>query len=55
MRTYYITVEGLVERVERVQAKNKVEAEAEAKREFTSKVGALNAVCVTINEEKTDG
>ena len=55
MKTYYVTVEGLVERVQRVQANNKAEAMAEAKKEFTATVGALNAVCVTINKEKTNG
>ena len=55
MKTYYVTVEGLVERVERVEANNVAEAMAEAKREFTAKVGALNAVVVTANEEKTNG
>ena len=55
MKTYYVTVEGLVERVQRVQANNKAEAMAEAKKEFTATVGALHAVCVTINKEKTNG
>ena len=55
MKTYYVTVEGLVERVERVEANNVAEAMAEAKREFTAKVGALNAVVTATNEEKTNG
>jgi hypothetical protein len=55
MRTYYVTFEGLVERVQRVQANNEAEAMAEAKKEFTATVGAAHAVCVTINEEKTNG
>lgn len=55
MRTYYVTVEGLVSRVERVQANNETEAMAEAKREFTAKVGALNAVVTATHEEKTNG
>lgn len=54
MRTFYVTVEGLVSRVERVQAINIAEAMTEAKREFTATVGALNAVVVTVNEEKTN-
>jgi hypothetical protein len=53
MRTFYVTVEGLVSRVERVQANNVAEAMAEAKREFTATVGALNAVVTATNEEKT--
>ena len=52
MRTFSITVEGVVSRVERVQASNVAEAMAEAKREFTATVGATSAVVVTANEEK---
>jgi hypothetical protein len=55
MKTYYISVEGLVERVQRVQANNVAEAMAEAKKEFTATVGALNAVVTATNEEKTNG
>ena len=55
MDTYYVTVEGLISRVLRVEAGNIVEAMAEAKRDFTATVGALNAVVVTANEEKTNG
>ena len=51
MKTYYVTVEGIVSRVERVQAKNVADAMVEAKREFTATVGATSAVVVTINEE----
>ena len=49
--TYYITVEGVVSRVERVTAANVAEAMSEAKKEFTSKTGALAAFVVTANEE----
>tara|TARA_R110000765_G_scaffold10471_1_gene32381 strand:- start:942 stop:1109 length:168 start_codon:yes stop_codon:yes gene_type:complete len=55
MKTYYVTVEGLVERVMRVDAENVAEAMAEAKRDFTATVGATSAVVVTANEEKTNG
>ncbi len=55
MRTFYVTIEGLVSRIERVEADNMAEAMAEAKREFIATVGALNAVVVTANEEKTNG
>ena len=51
MKTYYVTVEGIVSRVERVQAKNVADAMVEAKREFTATVGATSAVVVTVNEE----
>jgi hypothetical protein len=44
MRTFYVTVEGLVERVERVEANNVAEAMAEAKREFTAKEADMYAV-----------
>jgi len=55
MKTYYVTVEGVVSRVERITATNVAEAMAEAKREFTANLGALTAVVVTANEEKTNG
>ena len=55
MRTYYVTVEGLVSRVQRVHASNVAEAMTEAKKEFTATVGALNAVVTATNEEKTNG
>ncbi len=55
MRTFYVTIEGLVSRIERVQAINIAEAMTEAKEEFIAKTGALNAVVVTANEEKTNG
>ena len=55
MRTFYVTVEGLVSRIECVQAINIAEAMTEAKKEFTARVGALNAVVVTANEEKRNG
>lgn len=54
-KTYYVTVEGLVERVHRVQAESMAEAMTEAKKEFTATVGALNAVVTETNEEKTNG
>lgn len=55
MDTYYVTVEGLVSRVMRVEAGNIAEAMAEAKRDFTATVGALNAVISAANKEKTNG
>ena len=54
-KTYYVTVEGLVARVMRVDASNVNEAMKYAKTDFKSAVGADNAVVVTANEEKTNG
>lgn len=54
IKTYYVTVEGIVDRVVRVEATNVAEAMAEAKREFTAKVGAAAAQVIKINEEKTN-
>ena len=51
MKTYYVTVEGVVSRVERVTASNVAEAMSEAKKEFTAKTGSMSAVVVTANEE----
>jgi hypothetical protein len=55
MRTFYVTIEGVVSRIERLQAVNIAEAMTEAKKEFIAKTGALNAVVVTANEEKRNG
>jgi|TARA_R110000822_G_scaffold107728_3_gene236711 hypothetical protein len=55
LKTYYVTVEGLVERVMRVDAENVAEAMKYAKADFKSTVGANSAVVVTANEEKTNG
>ena len=55
MRTFYITVEGLVSHVERVEADSLAKAMVEAKAKFMSQVGALNAVFVSSHEEKTNG
>jgi hypothetical protein len=55
MKTYYVTVEGLVERVMRVDAQNVAEAMKHAKVDFKSTVGASSAEVVTANEEKTNG
>ncbi len=49
-KSYDVTVEGLVSRVICVLAHTEAEAIAEAKQEFTSLVGALNAVVVTAEE-----
>tara|TARA_R100000935_G_scaffold55283_1_gene85078 strand:+ start:473 stop:637 length:165 start_codon:yes stop_codon:yes gene_type:complete len=46
-KSYNVTVEGLVSRVVCVLAATEAEAEAEAKQEFTSAVGALIAVVVS--------
>jgi len=51
MKRYYVTVEGLVSRVIRVTAADPADAAAEARREFTATVGALNAEVTTINKE----
>jgi hypothetical protein len=55
MRTFYVTIEGVVSRIERLQAVNIAEAMTEAKKEFIANTGALNAVVVTANEEKRNG
>ena len=52
MKTYYVTLEGVVSRVERVTASNVAEAMSEAKKEFTAKTGSTRAVVVAANEEK---
>ena len=49
-KSYDVTVEGLVSRVICVLASTEAEAEAEAKQEFTSAVGALFAVVVSTEE-----
>lgn len=49
-KTYYVTVEGVVTRVMRVEATSMRDAMAEAKQEFTSALGADTAVMVSINE-----
>ena len=53
MRTFYVTVEGLVSRVERVETDSLAKAMVEAKEKFMSQAGALNAVFVSAHEEKT--
>jgi hypothetical protein len=55
MKTYYVTVEGLVSRVICVDANNVTDAMRWAKTDFKSAVGADNAVVVAANEEKTNG
>ena len=55
MKTYYVTVEGLVSRVICVDASNVAEAMKHAKADFKSALGADNAVVVAANEEKTNG
>lgn len=54
MRTYYVTVEGVVSRVVRVEANNVADAMRHAKQEFTNLVGASVAHVITTNEEKTN-
>lgn len=53
MKTYYVTVEGLVSRVMCVEAGNVADAMMFAKADFRNAVGADNAVVVAANEEKT--
>ena len=53
MKTYYVTVEGLVSRVICVDADNVADAMKWAKADFISAVGADDAVVVAANEEKT--
>jgi hypothetical protein len=53
MKTYYVTVEGVVSRVICVDADNVADAMKWAKADFVSAVGADNAVVVAANEEKT--
>jgi hypothetical protein len=55
MRSYYVTVEGLVSRVIRVDADNMADAMKWAKTDFKSALGADNAVVVAVNEEKKNG
>ena len=54
MKTYYVTVEGIVDRVVRVEAANVADAMQEAKEEFINLVGAAVAQVVKVNEEKTN-
>ena len=54
MKTYYVTVEGLVSRVICVDATNVAEAMDHAKADFKSTLGALNAIVTATNKEKTD-
>ena len=53
MKTYYVTVEGVVSRVERITASNVAEAMSEAKKEFTAKTGAADAFVIEAEEDKT--
>lgn len=55
MKTYYVTVEGIVDRVVRVEAANVADAMQEAKQEFTNLMGPCVAQVVKVNEEKTNG
>ena len=50
MKTYYVTIEGLVSRVSKVDTDGLADAIKQAKKEFMSQPGALNAVFVSINE-----
>lgn len=50
-KTYYVTVEGVVTRVMRVEAANMRAAMTEAKQEFVSCLGADTAVMVSINQD----
>jgi len=52
MKTFYVTVEGLVSRVICVDANNVTDAMRWAKTDFKSALGADNAVVVTADEEK---
>jgi len=52
-KQYFVTVEGLVSRVSKVQAADLADAMKQAKQEFMSQVGALNAIIVTANQEKS--
>jgi hypothetical protein len=54
MKTYYVTVEGVVSRVICVDADNVAEAMKYAKVDFINALGADNAVVVAANEEKTN-
>jgi len=53
MKTYYVTIEGLVSRVSKVDTDGLADAIRQAKKEFMSQPGALHAVLVSVNEEKT--
>lgn len=51
MTTYYVTVEGIVDRVMRVEADNVADAMREAKQEFTNMLGADAAQVIKVNKE----
>tara|TARA_R110000796_G_scaffold71507_1_gene162363 strand:- start:299 stop:469 length:171 start_codon:yes stop_codon:yes gene_type:complete len=51
MKTYYVTVEAVVSRVEYITAPNVDEAMAQAKKEFIAKTGAVEAFVVETHEE----
>ena len=50
MKTYYVTIEGLVSRVSKVDTHGLGDAIKQAKKEFMSQPGALHAVLVSVNE-----
>lgn len=54
-KTYYVTVEGIVERVFRVDAENSYQAEEWAKADFKNELDTDVAQIIRVNEEKTNG
>jgi C4-type Zn-finger protein len=52
-KTYYVTVEGIVERVFRIDADNVADAMKWAKADFKSELRADVAQVIKCNEEKT--
>ena len=55
MKTYYVEVEGVVNRTLRIEAKNRAEASDAARQEFASMVGANKSETFTLGmvEDKT--
>ena len=53
MRTFYVTVEGLVSRVERVETDSLAKAMVEAKEKFMSQGWRTERCSCLIDEEKT--
>jgi hypothetical protein len=54
MKTYYITVEGIVERVFRIDAENPHQAGEWAKADFKAELRTDVAQIIKVNKEKTN-
>ena len=55
MKTYYVTVEGIVARVFRVDAEDSHQAGEWAKADFKNELGTDVAQVIRVNKEKTNG